>query len=285
MDHFEDHRPWLLSIAYRMLGTVAEAEDVVQEAYLRYQAANRDDIREPRAFLTTVVTRLCLDVLKSARAQRETYYGPWLPEPLLTDEDSPASQVGRLESLSVAFLLLLEQLSPAERAVFLLREVFDYGYGEIAAIVGKDEAACRQLLHRARQHLHGNRPRFTASPDAQRQMLEQFLRVTEAGDLDGLTALLCDDIEIWSDGGGKVTAAARPVQGRDKAAKVFLGIARTAPPGLQFEIAQINGGPAALFRLADGKPYAVISLDIEADRIARIHILVNPDKLAHLKRD
>jgi RNA polymerase sigma-70 factor (ECF subfamily) len=285
MDPFEQHRPWLLSIAYRMLGTVVEAEDVVQEAYLRYQAANRDNIREPRAFLTTVTTRLCLDVLKSARAQRETYYGPWLPEPFLTEEDSPASQVGKLESLSVAFLLLLEQLSPTERAVFLLREVFDYNYAEVADIVGKDEATCRQLLHRARQHLHSNRPRFTASPDAQRHLLEQFLLVTQAGDLNGLTALLRDDIEIWSDGGGKVTAAPRPVQGRDKVAKVFLGIARTAPPGLQVEIAHVNGGPAALFWLADGQPYAVISLDIEGEQIARIHILVNPDKLTRLKRD
>ena len=203
---FESYRPLMFSIAYRMLGSVTEAEDIVQEAYLRYQAMPPDQIVSHKAFLSTIVTRLCLNQLQSARAQREAYIGPWLPEPVLTGVDerfAPPQHAELHESLALAFLVLLEQLTPVERAVFLLREVFDYDYAEIAAIVGKAEAACRQLFSRAKRHIAAGRPRFTPSPEAHRQIFTQFLRAVEQGELDGLMQLLADDVELWVDGGGK----------------------------------------------------------------------------------
>lgn len=284
MDEFEQHRAWLFSIAYRMLGSVMEAEDVVQEGYLRYSAADRDDIRVPRAYLTTVVTRLCLDHLKSARAQREEYVGPWLPEPLVTDEDSPARYVGKLESLSMAFLVLLEQLSPAERAVFLLREVFDYSYAEIAGIVEKDEAACRQLLHRARRHVHGGRPRFAPSPDAQRELLQRFLNAAEAGDLLQLEAMLKADVVSWGDGGGKVAASPRPIVGREKVARFFVRLAQLRPAGATYEFHNVNGTPGLLVRYPNGEVGVALTFDSDEDGISVIRTVVNPDKLAHLHR-
>src|SRR3954466_16146302 len=203
---FEAYRPLMFSIAYRMLGSVTEAEDIVQEAYLRYQATPTDEIVSHKAFLSTIVTRLCLNQLQSARAQREAYIGPWLPEPVLTGVDerfAPLQQAELHESLALAFLVLLEQLTPLERAVFLLREVFDYDYAEIAAIVGKAEAACRQLLRRAKQHIADHRPRFKPTPEAHRQILTHFLQAVGSGELAGLLAMLADDVELWADGGGK----------------------------------------------------------------------------------
>lgn len=282
MDEFESHRPWLFSIAYRMLGSVMEAEDAVQETYLRYRAANRADIREPRAFLTTIITRLCLDQLKSARAKREEYYGPWLPEPLVTDDSGPAGHFSKLESLSMAFLVLLEQLTPTERAVFVLREVFDYSYAEIAEIVGRDEAACRQLLHRARQHIHAGRPRYEVSLDARRELLQRFLQAAEVGDMDQLEGMLRADVVTYSDGGGKVAAAPQPIYGREKVARFLKRLADLRQPGWTTELHEINGTPGILVRRPTGDVVSVLTFDADTDGIRAIHIVANPDKLAHL---
>lgn len=284
-EQFERYRPLLFSIAYRMLGSVMEAEDVVQEAYLRYQATPAASIRSHKSFLSTVVTRLCLDQLKSARARRESYIGPWLPEPLLTTEaDSdrtPGARVDEYESISLAFLVLLESLTPVERAVFLLREVFDFGYAEIAEIVGRREDACRQVFHRAKRFLVERRPRFRSSPEDRRRLTEGFLQACAAGDLEGLMRLLAEDITMWSDGGGKVPAATRPVHGRAAVARLLLGLVRIAPPGTHFQVAEVNGGPAIIVRV-DGAPRAVLTLEVEEGHIRAIRNVVNPEKLAHL---
>ena len=199
---FESYRPLMFSIAYRMLGSATEAEDIVQEAYLRYQAVAPGSIVSPKAFLSTIVTRLCLNQLQSARVQRETYIGPWLPEPIFTETDeraNPKHQAEMHDSISFAFLVLLEELTPLERAVFLLREVFEYEYDEIATILDKDPAACRQVFSRAKKHVTDGKPRFTPAPEAHRRLLSQFMQATSAGDLDGLTALLAADVVMWAD--------------------------------------------------------------------------------------
>src|SRR5215213_3877354 len=251
-DRFEEFRPLMFSIAYRMLGSITEAEDIVQDAYLRYQAASPERIVSHKAFLSTVVTRLCLNHLELARIQREAYIGPWLPEPALTDMDerfTPAHQAEMHESVSMAFLVLLEQLTPAERAVFLLREVFDYDYAEVATIVGKEEAACRKLLSRAKQHIAAGRPRFKPSPEAHRQIFTQFLRAVEQGELDGLMQLLADDVELWVDGGGKAQGAiTRPLHGRTAVAQFLSATRQRADPGSRAEIADVNGEPALIMR-------------------------------------
>ena len=284
---FEAYRPLLFSIAYRMLGSVTEAEDIVQETYLRYRATPPDSIRSLKSFLTTIVTRLCLDELKSARVRRESYFGPWLPEPLLTAEGDPRLAPGhRLEeseSISMAFLILLESLTPIERAVFLLREVFDFGYPEIAQIVGKRVDACRQIFHRAKQSIDERRLRFRSTPRDQERLTAGFLRATQAGDLAGLTRLLAEDITLWGDGGGKVAAATRPIHGHDAVARFLLGLARKAPPDTQMEVVRANGGPAILVRVG-GLPFAVLSLEMDGEQIRAIRSVVNPDKLRHLRR-
>jgi RNA polymerase sigma-70 factor, ECF subfamily len=284
---FEAYRPLLFSIAYRMLGSVTEAEDIVQDAYLRYQATPTEQIMSHKAFLTTVVTRLCLNQLQSARTQRETYIGPWLPEPVLTGMDerfAPMQQAELHESLALAFLVLLEQLTPLERAVFLLREVFDYEYAEIAAIVGKTEAACRQVFSRAKKHIAAARPRFKPSPQAHHQILDQFLRAAEQGELDGLMQLLSEDVELWADGGGKVRGAAtRPLHGRAAVAQFLLATARRAPTGVRVEIADVNGEPALIVR-AGGEVLVVLSISVDEGRVCAIRVIGNPDKLQELNR-
>jgi RNA polymerase sigma-70 factor (ECF subfamily) len=284
---FEAHRPLMFSIAYRMLGSVTEAEDIVQEAYLRYQATPTDQIVSHKAFLSTIVTRLCLNQLQSAQAQREAYIGPWLPEPVLTGVDerfAPTQQAELHESLALAFLVLLEQLTPVERAVFLLREVFDYEYAEIAAIVGKAEAACRQLFSRAKRHIAAGRPRFKPSPQAHRQIFTQFLRAVEQGELDGLMQLLSDDVELWVDGGGKARGAAtRPLHGRTAVAQFLSATARRATPGSRAEIADVNGEPALIVR-AGGEVRLVLSIGVDQGRICAIRVIRNPDKLHDLNR-
>lgn len=284
---FEAYRPLMFSIAYRMLGSVTEAEDIVQEAYLRYQATPTDQIVSHKAFLSTIVTRLCLNQLQSARAQREAYIGPWLPEPVLTSVDErfvPMQQAELHESLALAFLVLLEQLTPVERAVFLLREVFDYDYAEIAAIVGKSEAACRQLFSRAKRHLAASRPRFRPSPEAHQQILDQFLRATEQGELDGLMQLLSDDVELWVDGGGQARGAAtRPLHGRAAVAQFVLAGARRGLRGYWAEVASINGEPALIVR-AGGEVRLVLSIDVDQGRVCAIRVIVNRDKLHDLNR-
>lgn len=277
---FEQLRPLLFSIAYRMLGSVMEAEDAVQESYLRYMATDADAIRSPKAFLSTVVTRLCLDQLKSARVKREEYFGPWLPEPLLT-ADAPDELLARHESISMAFLLLLETLSPVERAVFLLREVFDYDYDAIAQIVDKSEANCRQLHSRAKKHIHSGRPRFTPSPQEQQHLVAKLFTAMQLGDSDAFAALLAEDVELRSDGGGKASAATHPLQGRETVMRFLLGIYSRRPPNTTTEFTEVNGAPALVVRV-DGKLENVMSFEIGGAGICAIRIVRNPEKLRHL---
>ncbi len=284
---FEAYRPLMFAIAYRMLGSITEAEDIVQEAYLRYQAVSPEQIVSPKAFLSTVVTRLCLNHLELAQVQRETYIGPWLPEPALIEKNErfmPAHQAELHESLSMAFLVLLEQLTPVERAVFLLREVFGYDYAEIAAIIGKEEAACRQLLSRARKHITEHRPRFKPSPEAHRQMLDQFIEAVGSGELDGLLQLLAEEVELWADSGGKVPGAIlRPVRGRDAVARFLLAAPRIPPEPYQAEVGEVNGEPALILRA--GSQVQVISfISIDQGRVNQIWVIGNPDKLKWVNR-
>ena len=278
---FEQQRPLLFSIAYRMLGSVMEAEDAVQESYLRYMATDADAIQSPKAFLSTVVTRLCLDQLKSARVKREEYFGPWLPEPLLT-ADAPDELLARHESISMAFLLLLETLSPVERAVFLLREVFDYDYDAIAQIVGKSEANCRQLHSRAKKHIHSGRPRFTPSPQEQQQLVGKLFAAMQVGDSDAFAALLAEDVELRSDGGGKAAAAIHPLQGRETVMRFLLGLYSRRPPNTTAELSEVNSAPALVVRV-DGKVDNVMSFEINGVSISAIRIVRNPEKLRHLE--
>ncbi len=248
-----------------------DAEDVVQEAYLRWQRA--PEVRSPRAYLSAVVTRLCIDQLRSARTQREQYVGPWLPEPLPT-EPAPID-----ESLSMAFLVLLESLNPTERAVFLLREVFDYDYGEISYLVDKSEYNCRQIAHRARRSVAARRPRFESSPEQEERLMGSFLAACFGGDMEGLLALLSEDVTLWSDGGGKTRAALNPIHGADKVARFFSGILRKAPPGFVVRRASVNGRPGLIGYFEDGRPHSVTTFDIAKGSIRAIRLVVNPEKL------
>ncbi|HLY25540.1 MAG TPA: RNA polymerase sigma-70 factor [Aggregatilineales bacterium] len=284
-DTFESNRRLLFSIAYRMLGSAMEAEDMVQEAYLRYQrSADSSDepIQFPKAYLTTIITRLCLDQLKSAKTRREEYVGTWLPEPIATDGAPGAALVER-ETISMAFLVLLESLTPMERAVFLLREVFDYDYAEIAPIVGKSEANCRRYYHRARQFLTERRPRFEPSTDEQNKLLEAFMQVVVAGDVQGLTDLLAEDVAVYGDGGGKVPSAPRPVQGRKAVIKLIMGSIRLITSDMRIEIKEVNGAPSVLY-WTNGSLTGVFNFAIAQSHIVAIHSIFNPDKLAYLEQ-
>lgn len=280
---FDRHRPLLFSIAYRMLGSVMDAEDIVQEAFVRWQGASEGEVRSPRAYLSAVVTRLSIDQLRSARVRREEYVGPWLPEPL-PEEPAPdvADAAALNESLSVAFLVLLESLTPTERAVFLLREVFDYDYDEISRLVGKSEANCRQIAHRARGYVAARRPRFERSPEQEERLTGSFLEACMDGDMEGLLELLAEDIVLWSDGGGKVRAALNPIRGSDRVARFFMGILGKAPPGLVVRQTRVNGQPGIIGYYANGQPQSVTTFDIAEERIRAIHILVNPEKLGNV---
>ncbi len=280
-EEFTSVRPLLFSIAYRMLGSVMDAEDLVQEAYLRWEEAPETDVRSPRAFLTTVVTRLAINQLRSARTRRETYVGTWLPEPLVT-EDTPDS-VELAESLSMAFLVMLERLSPIERAVFLLHEVFDFEYAEIARIVDKTEANCRQLLARAKRRVGAPHVRFEADPEQARRLVQRFTEASFAGDMDGLLAVLAEDITLWADGGGKVPGAAlRPVRGARSVARFALGImGRVVPAETSIHPAEINGQPGFIAYLS-GRPLSALIFDIRQGRIQAIYAVGNPEKLRAL---
>lgn len=285
MDEFEKYRPLMFSIAYRMLGSVTEAEDIVQNAYLRYRQMPAGSIASPKAFLSTVVTRLCLNHLQTVRVQRESYLGPWLPEPLLTEDDasSPTSQAEMLESISMAFLVLLERLTPVERAVFLLREVFDYSYPEIAAIVDKEEGSCRQIFSRAKKFIASQRPRFTPASEHHEQLLHQFLEAVEEGDLNGLTELLTEDVTLWTDGGGKVRGAAtRSLHGQEPVARFVSASLRLIQAAFTAEFTRVNGEPAILVRV-DGHPLSVVSITVADQHIAAIRVIGNPEKLRHLE--
>jgi RNA polymerase sigma-70 factor (ECF subfamily) len=242
-------------------------------------------VASPKAFLSTVVTRLCLNQLQAARVQRESYLGPWLPEPLLTEDDaaSPTSQAEMLESISMAFLVLLERLTPVERAVFLLREVFDYPYPEIAAIVGKEEVSCRQIFSRAKKFIASQHPRFTPSSEHHEQLLHQFIEAVEEGDIDGLTNLLSEDVTLWTDGGGKVRGAAtRTLQGQEAVARFIIASQRLIQTAFTTEITEVNGEPATLLR-ANGHPFSVVSVTIAQQHVVAVRVIANPDKLKHLE--
>jgi RNA polymerase sigma-70 factor, ECF subfamily len=283
---FEEYRYLLFSIAYRMLGSAMDAEDMVQETYLRYQATSQEQIDSPKAFLTTVITRLCLDHLKSAKVQRETYVGPWLPEPVQTGSDaakgtSPAAEFSHYESISMAFLVLLESLTPVERAVFLLREVFDFDYADIARIVNREEAACRQLFSRARKHITANQPRFKPAPEVHARLVNEFMQAVQVGDLDGLTEMLAEEVSWWTDGGGKVKAITQPVYGRDSVIKLLNAGMRRRPPGFTMEITEFNGETALIMR-TEGQLSGVAFFEVHDQHITAVRIVFNPDKLAHL---
>src|ERR687894_653727 len=278
-EDFEQHRSLLFSIAYRMLGSVADAEDILQEAYLRWREAPEAEVRSPKAYLSAVVTRLSIDRLRSARAWREEYIGPWLPEPLVTEgAEEVADSIELDESLSMAFLVLLESLNPVERAVFILREAFDYDYEEISRIVGKSEANCRQIARRARQSVAARRPRFERSPEQEQRLTQQFVETCMNGDMEGLLELLSEDVTLWSDGGGKVAAASYPIHGPERVARFLLGVLRTVPSGFFTRRTQINGGPGVV-GYVDDRPTSVVALDVANDRLRGVRIVVNPEKL------
>jgi len=288
-DVFSTHRPLLFSIAYRMLGSASDAEDVLQDAWLRYSAADRPAIRSPKAFATTIVTRLCLDRLKSARATREEYIGPWLPEPVLTSEvESPAIMVQRTESLTLAFLVLLEKLTPEERAVFLLKDIFEYGHSEVARMLGLTEENSRQLLHRAKARLADGRPRLSGTPESRRAVAERFARAFSSGNGSELSALLAADVGVWTDGGGKVAAARHPLLGHDRVLRFLLGLHRSASATTEMRdvvlrIEDVNSEPALLIRVGD-RLESIFVFSIDGDTVSGIRIVRNPDKLARIYR-
>jgi RNA polymerase sigma-70 factor, ECF subfamily len=280
---FEHHRGLLFSIAYRMLGSVADAEDALQDAFIRWQRASETDVRSPKAFLVTIVSRLCINHLQSARVQRETYVGEWLPEPLVTDPGSDVSRIAQVdESVSMAMLLLLERLTPVERAVFLLGEIFDYTHAEIAGMLGISEANCRQLLKRARQHVRTERPRFSASGRQHTELLERFSRAAGSGDIDGLLALLSSDVVMHTDGGGKANALPLPIYGPDKVARASVfGLSKLKTLNPLQRIVEVNGEPG-IVSYVEGRPQSVFTIEVHDGRIRAIYIVTNPEKLSHL---
>ena len=292
LDVFDRHRRLLFTVAYQMLGSVADAEDVVQDTWLRWSAADRADVVDQRAYLVQITTRLALDRLGSARARRESYVGPWLPEPLLTrgapvgsgppaPEPEDAVELG--EMVSLALLVVLETLSPAERAVFVLREVFGMSVAEVAAALGRSEPAVRQMAHRAREHVRARQPRFDTDRQAQREVTERFFEAVAGGDVEALLAALAPDVVLISDGGGRTRAALRPITGSDKVARWLVAIAQQGAsiPDLRIEVAEVNGWPA-IVGWSGVEPFGAISLALTDGRIEQVLVVVNPDKLAGL---
>lgn len=281
IDTFNAHRELLFGLAYRMLGSIAEADDMVQETWLRWQRQDVSGVNSPKAWLTATITRLCIDQLRSARRTREEYYGVWLPEPLVEEPArSPADAAALADSLTMAFMLMLEALSPVERAVFLLREVFDYDYDDIAGIVGKTESNCRQIVRRAKASLP-NRETPTAPSEQARRVVQQFLAATATGEVGDLIALLTDDATLYTDGGGRVASAGRPIHTADHIGRFFVGIRRHSEGGIEHQFMHVNGRPGALVRV-QGRLDRAISFDFEGDRISAIYIVRNPEKLRHL---
>ncbi|MEV0170548.1 RNA polymerase sigma-70 factor [Streptomyces sp. NPDC050803] len=277
-------RPRAFAIAYQMLGSVSEAEDVVQETFLRmHQTLERDEtIASPRAYIATLATRISIDQLRSARVRRESYVGEWLPEPLVTGP-TPAEQAETADSLSLAFLVLLESLSPHQRAAFLLREVFDYPYPEVAEIIGSDVDSARHLVSRARGHLRDRRPRYHASRRQRTELAQRFFAAAEQGDLEALEALLAQDVALHGDGGGKVPTLGRVVSGRADVARIFLtGMAVFARIGVRLRLTEVNGQPGAMAYDAEDRLFGVMGLGIVDGRVRTIHSVINPDKLRHL---
>ncbi|MFC8068831.1 RNA polymerase sigma-70 factor [Streptomyces sp. NPDC057293] len=284
-DVFEAHRPVLLGVAYRMLGRLADAEDVVQEAWLRWSGADRSSVREPRGYLVRVTTRLAIDRLRQIKSRGETYVGPWLPEPYVTEfgdtVPDTAERAVLADSVSLAVLVVLESLSPLERAVFVLREAFGYPYAEIAAMLERGEAAVRQLAGRARKHVDERRPRYDVDPAQRRDLTERFLAAAADGDLAGLMELLAPDVRLVGDSGGKSKAPLRVLESSDKVARFLQGAARKGVPDFSYRFLEINGGPA-LLALSGGKPDSVFQIEVADGRIQSVYIIRNPDKLLSL---
>jgi len=283
LEMFHRHRKRLLAIAYRMLGSATDAEDMVQETFIRWQQSSQLEIESPEAFLVTIISRLCLNHLQSAQVKREQYFGQWLPEPVLTGPAADFYLDSQMDdSISMAFLVLLERLTPMERAVFLLREVFDYEYAEVANIVEQSEANCRQILRRARQHLKQGRPRFDTSPKQQEELLHKFIQASSQGDMEGLLALISKEIVLYADGGGKATAVPNPIYGVENVVRFLEGARRKfLPSDLVRTVSQINGAPGVVSYL-HGRPHSVLILNVQDGRISNIYIVSNPDKLARL---
>ena len=282
---FREHRRELFGIAYRMLGSVADAEDILQDAWLKWSAADTSVVSQPRAYLARTVTNLSLNKLKSAAAQRETYVGPWLPEPLVTAEQDAQHEVEQTEDVSLAMLVVLETLSPLERAVFVLKEVFGFTFGEIASILDRNETAVRQVGARARSHVRARRPRYDAPPDTRRRVTEEFLAACLDGDLTRVMALLAPDVTAWTDGGGKVRAALRPLHGADNVGRWIFGVLGGSQlSGLSTEPVLVNGQPGLLVSSA-GVLDNVVAVDVNAQaKIEAIRLIRNPDKLQHLTK-
>lgn len=284
IEHFETHRPFMFALAYRMLGTVTDAEDVIQDTFLRVEGKSADTIQNTKSYFATVVTRLCLNRM-SARSDRDTYLGPWLPEPIPTNRQltatAPDYRTETLDSLSIAFMMLLEQLSSAERAVFLLHDVFDYKHREIATILDKTVPACRQLLRRAKQHIAANRPRFEQDPVKHTLFLNHFIEVVESGEIETFLQLLADDVTLVPDGGGQRGAAIRVMHGRDPVAKFIIGTRRLAPNGLTFQLRELNGKPAIVAYTSTQKPFFALFLETQSGVVQLMHVIAGK-KLSHV---
>ncbi|MFI6728040.1 RNA polymerase sigma-70 factor [Streptomyces sp. R-74717] len=284
-DVFEDHRPVLTGVAYRMLGRIADAEDVVQEAWLRWSSASREQVREPRAFLVRITTRLAIDRLRQVQSRHEAYVGPWLPEPLVTDfgpaVPDTAEQAVLADSVSVAVLVVLESLSPLERAVFVLREAFGFPYAEIAATLDRTEAAVRQLAGRARHHVEERKPRYDVDPAQRRDLTERFLAAAAGGDIEELLALLAPDVRLVGDSGGKSKAPLRVIESADKVGRFLIAVAHNQAQDLDMRFLELNGAPGLLV-LSGGKPDSVFQVDVRDGLIQCVYIVRNPDKLSGL---
>jgi RNA polymerase sigma-70 factor, ECF subfamily len=285
IETFNSHRPLLFGIAYRMLGRASEAEDLVQETWLRWQKQDAATVRAPKAWLVSTITRLCIDQLRSARQQRVDYYGVWLPEPLVDESVRRPDEMAALaDSLSMAFMLMLEELGPIERAAFLLREVFDYEYAEIAAIVGKSEANCRQIVRRAKESLAPARSAPSAVPNEQaKKVVQRFLDAVATGEVGDLMALLTEDATLYTDGGGRVASAGRPIRTADHISRFFVGIRRRLTSSVSMRPAEVNGQAGALVFI-DGRLDRAIACDLDGERIRAIYLVRNPEKLRHLSR-
>jgi RNA polymerase sigma-70 factor (ECF subfamily) len=278
---FEEHRPTLARLAYRMLGSLPDADDIVQDAYLRWSTEDRDDVRSPRAYLSAIVTRLCIDRRQSIEERKKSYIGSWLPDPLVEAADDPAGRLEAAESVSMALLLVLESLSPVERAAYLLRRIFDYGYAELAGILGKSEVACRQLVSRAEEHIHRRRPRFEARPEEAERLTAAFLEACSSGDMQGLLDVLATDAVFYADSGGKVPAALAPIVGAERIARFLLGILKKAPAGMELLWVRVNGQPGLMARI-DEQVIQVLTFDIVDGRIVACFAVRNPEKLARV---
>lgn len=286
-DLFEEYRGLLFSIAYRMLGSTMEAEDIVQDVYLRFREVDLDTITSPKYYLTTITTRLCINQMKSAQVQRETYLGPWLPEPVLTDYQpeltNPSQRATVYDTISMAFMVMIERLTPAERAVFLLREILDYDYAEIAEVIDKSEATCRKIFSRAKKHVQDNQPRFENKPDQHKLLLQQFITTIEQGDVDGLVAMLADDVVLMPDGGGTRGAAIRILRGSDPVSKFVMGITYLYTDDMTLKLEQVNGQWAIVIRLSDGKPFNVVLMDSYNGKIQCLYSIAGDHKLTGLE--